>query len=229
MAISNNEIKRVKSLAMKKFRDQLGLFTAEGEKIVSESLASGFEVEAVYRREEIGEEAMKKISQQNTPSPVLAIIRKPADIVLDDREAIAAALQAYGAHARKGHGLFLALDSMRDPGNLGTVLRIADWFGIDAIFASRDTVDVFNSKTVQATMGAIFRVKFHYCDQSTLCDLVRSKAGNIYGTFLDGENMYGKNLSTGESAPSLIVIGNESEGISKEIGALVTDRLYIPP
>lgn len=222
MAVSNNEIKKVKSLAMKKYRDQYGLFIVEGEKMVSEAIASSFQVESVYRKEEIGEENMKKISQLNSPSPALAVLRKPDDLILTGKEDI--------EHVLGGKGLFLALDSMRDPGNLGTVLRIADWFGIDAVFASHDTVDFFNSKTVQATMGAIFRVRFHYCDLATLCDSVTGRdGGRIYGTFLDGENMYGKDLSAGHSSPSLIVIGNESEGISSEIGAKVTDRLYIPP
>ncbi len=228
MAISNNEIKRIKSLSMKKYRDQLGLFTVEGEKIVNEALSSSFEVEGIYRRDEIGEEAMKKISQQNSPSPVLAVVKKPADLEIADPAALETALGIKAA-CPNGQGLYLALDSMRDPGNLGTVLRIADWFGIEAIFASPDTVDVFNSKTVQATMGAVFRVRFHYCDLSRLCGIVRKAGGNIYGTFLNGENMYGKNLSCGEASPSLIVIGNESEGISEAIGSLVTDRLYIPP
>ena len=209
---------------MKKYRDQLGLFVVEGEKIVAEAQSSSFKVESIYKREDIGEEAMKKISQQNTPSPILAVVQKPKDLLLQDKGSIA---QVFAKRGQKG--LYLALDSMRDPGNLGTVIRIADWFGIDTIFASQDTVDFFNSKTVQATMGAIFRVKFHSCNLVELCEYIKEVKGNIYGTFLDGDNMYEKELSNGNSTPSLIIIGNESEGISDEIGRLVTDRLYIPP
>ena len=121
------------------------------------------------------------------------------------------------------------MDAIRDPGNLGTILRIADWFGIDAVFASKDTVDVFNPKVVQATMGAIFRVKMHYVDLPPLFELVREAQGKIFGTFLDGKNMYERDLDSGKEHPSVIVIGNEANGISDEVAALVSDRLYIPP
>ena len=126
-------------------------------------------------------------------------------------------------------GLYLALDTIRDPGNLGTILRIADWFGIDAVFAAPDTVDIFNPKVVQATMGAIFRVKFHYADIPSLCRAAVSAGGNVYGTFLDGSDMYAKELNPGSDSPSVIVIGNESNGISAKVAELVSDRLYIPP
>ena len=129
----------------------------------------------------------------------------------------------------KDGGLFLALDTIRDPGNLGTILRIADWFGIKAVFAAKDTVDVFNPKVVQSTMGAIFRVKMHYVDLPELSRLVLDMGGKIYGTFLDGKNMYERDLDNGSVSPSVIVIGNESEGISPEMAELVSDRLYIPP
>ena len=126
-------------------------------------------------------------------------------------------------------GLFLALDSIRDPGNLGTILRIADWFGIDAVFASPDTVDVFNPKVVQSTMGAIFRVRFHYADIPALAGTVLDAGGKVYGTFLDGNDIYSSEIDTGTSAPAVIVIGNESDGISPAVAGLVSDRLYIPP
>ena len=205
------EIKYIKSLSQKKFRDEYGVFVVEGEKMVQEAIASGFDVEKVYRTEEIGEQAMGRITALSSPSPALAVVRKPNDI---QRAEV------------PSKGLFLALDGIRDPGNLGTILRIADWFGIDAVYASEDTVDIFNPKVVQATMGAIFRVKFHYCQIPALCKDVLSRGGNVYGTFLDGENMYQKQL---ESAFSVIVIGNEANGISKETAACVSDRLFIPP
>ena len=126
-------------------------------------------------------------------------------------------------------GLYLALDGIRDPGNLGTILRIADWFGIKAVFAAPDTVDLFNPKVVQATMGAVFRVRMHYVDLPSLSGLVKQTGGHVYGTFLDGTNIYERPLENGSNTPSVIVIGNESEGISKEMAALVSDRLYIPP
>lgn len=221
MSISANEIKRVRSLSDKKFRDRYGLFCVEGEKMVDEALRSGFDVETVYRKDEIGEEQMSRISSLSSPSPALAVVRKPQDINLSSDAALSSALGR--------SGLYLALDSIRDPGNLGTILRVADWFGIDAVFAAPDTVDVFNPKVVQATMGAIFRVKFHYAEIPALCRAAVSAGGNVYGTFLDGSDMYGKQLNTGKDSPSVIVIGNESNGISDEVAGLVSDRLYIPP
>ena len=221
MAISNNEIKRVKSLQQKKFRDESGLFIVEGEKMVQEAIDSPFEVQDIYRKDEIGAESMSRISALSSPSPVLAVVRKPEDSVIEDAKQLLP-LVSEG-------GLFLALDAIRDPGNLGTILRIADWFGIDAVFASKDTVDVFNPKVVQAAMGAIFRVKMHYVDLSPLFELVRKAEGKIFGTFLDGKNMYERDLDSGKVHPSVIVIGNEANGISDEVAALVSDRLYIPP
>lgn len=221
MSISANEIKRVRSLSDKKFRDRYGLFCVEGEKMVDEALRSGFDVETVYRKDEIGEEQMGRISSLSSPSPALAVVRKPQDINLSSDAALSEALGQ--------SGLYLALDSIRDPGNLGTILRVADWFGIDAVFAAPDTVDVFNPKVVQATMGAIFRVKFHYAEIPALCRAAVSAGGNVYGTFLDGSDMYEKQLNPGKDSPSVIVIGNESNGISNEVAGLVSDRLYIPP
>ena len=220
-SISNNEIKKVKSLQQKKFRDETGLFIVEGEKMVDEAMHSRFKVDQIYRREEIGEEAMKRITALASPSPVLAVVKKPSDIYVDDASELADIFS-------KG-GLFLALDTIRDPGNLGTILRIADWFGIDAVLAAKDTVDVFNPKVVQATMGAIFRVKMHYVDLPSVSKIVLGKGGKVYGTFLDGRNMYSTELDAGMEKPVIIVIGNESEGISEAMGKLVSDRLYIPP
>ena len=220
-SISNNEIKKVKSLQQKKFRDETGLFIVEGEKMVDEAVRSPFKVDQVYRRDEIGEEAMKRITALASPSPVLAVVRKPSDIYVDDASELSELLSA--------GGLFLALDTIRDPGNLGTILRIADWLGIDAVLAAKDTVDVFNPKVVQATMGAIFRVKMHYVDLPSVSKMVLDNGGKVYGTFLDGRNMYSTELDSGLDKPVVIVIGNESEGVSEAMGKLVSDRLYIPP
>ncbi|MBE6233173.1 MAG: RNA methyltransferase [Bacteroidales bacterium] len=220
-SISNNEIKKVKALSQKKFRDESGLFTVEGEKLVNEAVRSSFTVEKVYEADVIGEDAMARITSLSSPSPVLAVVRKPSDAYVEDVAELDDLLSQ--------GGLFLALDTIRDPGNLGTIIRIADWFGIKAVFATRDTVDVFNPKVVQATMGAIFRVRMHYVDLQVLSRAVLSHGGRIFGTFLDGENMYSKVLDNGDISPSMIVIGNESNGISGSMSALVTDRLYIPP
>lgn len=218
--ISNNEIKYLRSLSQKKFRDECGVFVVEGEKMVAEALKSGFEVEKVWKEEEIGTDAMARITSLASPSPVLAVVRKPGNVRLDDIRAVSGALGS--------KGLFLALDTIRDPGNLGTIIRIADWFGVDGIFAAPDTVDLFNPKVVQATMGAIFRVRFHYCVLQMLADATESAGGKLFGTFLDGQNIYERQLSTGEDSPTVIVIGNESNGISAQLGARITERLFIP-
>lgn len=205
----------------KKFRDELGLFAVEGEKMVGEAVRSPFRVEAVYRRDVIGEEAMKRISSLASPSPVLAVVRKPADIYIGEPSKIPALISP--------GGLYLGLDTIRDPGNLGTILRIADWFGIDAVFAAPDTVDIFNPKTVQATMGAVFRVRMHYVDLPALSRHILASGGRVYGTFLDGRNIWQSEIAAGGDAPSMIVIGNESDGISARMEELVSDRLFIPP
>ena len=212
MSISKNELRHVRALSKKKYRDETGLFVVEGEKMVSEALTSGFEVVSVYRRDDIGEEVMGRLSSLSSPSPSLAVVRQPAP-------------SAFSA----SKGLFLALDGIRDPGNLGTILRVADWFGIDGVVASPDTVELYNPKVVQATMGAIFRVPFHRQEIPAFCREVLAAGGHVYGTFLDGENLYRKALDCGLEAPSVIVIGNESNGISRETAACVSDRLYIPP
>ena len=173
--ITSKEIKSIKALSSKKFRDETGLFVVEGEKMVAEAQKSSFEIVKLYRTAEIGEEAMSRMSQLSSPSPVLALVRKPSTV--DDGNFIAS------------RGLYLALDSIRDPGNLGTIIRIADWFGIKSVLATRDTVEVFNPKVIQATMGAIFRVDFKYVDLENAAKVILESGGKVYGTFLDGTNI----------------------------------------
>lgn len=210
-----NEIKAIKALGTKKGRDEAGLFTVEGEKMVQEALDSSFKVRAVYRREEIGEKAMERISSLSSPSPVLAVVEKPSSGRLVPDKV-------------PSKGLFLALDTIRDPGNLGTILRTADWFGVDGVFASSESVDVFNPKVVQATMGAIFRVPYAICDIPQLCRCFAEAGGAVCGTFLDGEDIYMADITLGKDSPVVIVVGNESDGISPETAAEVTSKLFIP-
>ena len=212
MEITNNEIKFIKSLSNKKSRDQSGLFIVEGEKMVEEALKSSFTVKNLYREDEIGNKTMSRITMLSSPSPVLAIVQKPQE----------------HPFRIKDKGLFLALDSIRDPGNLGTIIRIADWFGIESILASTDTVDIYNPKVVQATMGAIFRVKFHYLDLQPALTQFTANGGTIYGAFLEGNNIYTQNLNTGEHSPVAIVIGNEANGISQKIENIITHKIHIP-
>lgn len=212
--ISKNEIKEIRSLALKKYRDQEGLFVVEGEKLVNEAMSSNFEVVKVFRTSEIGEEMMKKITLLSSPSPVLALVKIPETPDTKDIETIITK-----------ENLSIALDSVRDPGNMGTIIRIADWFGIEAIFASKDCVDIYNPKVVQATMGAIFRKKVIYCDLSDVLKKFSLHNKPIYGTFLEGENIYSKKLSN----QGVIIMGSEANGISDNIKDLVSDKLFIPP
>ena len=238
MMLTNAEIKSIRALREKKFRDAEGLFVVEGEKMVAEALASSFEVVRVLRVEDIGASAMERISLCATPSPVLAVVRMPLESVPD----------------RIPGGLTLALDSVRDPGNFGTILRIADWFGVSQVFASPDSVETFNPKTVQASlriadwfgvsqvfaspdsvetfnpktvqasMGSVFRVRVSRCDIAALCAEFSSAGRRVYGTVLDGENIYSAQLA----ADGLVVMGNESNGISAEVARLLDSRLRIP-
>ena len=212
--ISKAEIKRIQALRLKKYRDRERLFVVEGEKMVAEALSGGFDVECVYRVEDIGQEAMGRITMLSSPSPALAVVRMPEPMS-------AAAVDALV----ETRPLCLALDSVRDPGNLGTIVRIADWFGIDAIFASPDTVELFNPKTVQATMGAVFRRRVIYCDLPAVAEKFAAAGMPVYGTFLDGDDIYRQQLER----HGLIVMGSESNGIGPEMASRVSHRLFIPP
>ena len=205
-AITNNEIKLIRSLHEKKNRDALGLFLVEGEKMVAEASSSGFRIIRTVWREDVGEKVMGRISTMNSPSPVLAVVEK----------------REYTDYAPKG--LCLALDCVRDPGNMGTILRIADWFGIDCIFASKDSVEVYNPKVVQASMGGIFRKKLIYCDIADVCKSFSNAGYQVFGTFLKGEDIYKTELPQ----EALIVLGNEADGISDAVAAECSARLTIP-
>ena len=207
MTITQAEIKQIRSLREKKFRDEYGLFVVEGEKMVQEALCSDFEVVRVWRRDEIGEAAMARISQLSTPSPVLAVVSRPepSGLVLEK-------------------GLFLALDGVRDPGNLGTILRIADWFGVQTLFLSDDCVDLYNPKVIQSSMGSIFRVRTVTSDLADLARRFREAGMPVYGTFLDGEDIYQAPLRP----EGLVVMGNEAAGIRPAVAAVVDARLLIP-
>lgn len=216
MEITNNEIKFVRSLQQKKFREETGLFVVEGEKMVQEALDSAFKVEKVYRREEVGEKAMERLSAMSSPSPAVAVVQM---------RQWAGSLENNGKSLfPEPKGLCLALDSVRDPGNLGTILRIADWFGINYIFASPDSADVYNPKVVQASMGAIFRKPLIYCELTSLFETWTLAGKRVFGTFLDGADIYKSELPS----EGLVVMGNEANGICDELAAKVSDRITIP-
>lgn len=202
--LTKAEIKRLKSLGEKKYRDQYGQFLVEGEKMVGEALSSGFRVLEVIREDG---ETMSRISALSTAPPVAALVEKPQPHPLT-----------------LGRGLYMALDSVRDPGNMGTLLRLADWFGIDTVLASQDCVEVFNPKVVQSSMGSIFRVNVVLCDLPDICRRFKALDMPVYGTFMNGEDIYTQNLA----AEGLVIMGNESVGISGEVASCVTTRLHIP-
>ena len=213
MELTHAQIKMIRSLKDKKFRDEYGLFVVEGEKLVREALDSSYKVESVYRIEEIGENVMSRISLCATPSPVLALVRIPADRMRSDRSSC-------GKCGISG-GLCLALDSVRDPGNMGTILRVADWFGVETVYLS---ADLFAPKVVQATMGSIFRVRTEVADIPELCRAFTSQGRPVYGTLLDGEDIYASNLEE----QALVVMGNESNGISGAVRNEISRGLRTP-
>ncbi len=221
-SLSANQIKYLRSLSQKKFRDEYGVFVAEGEKIVDESLRSDYKVKEVYYEKEIGRDAMSRITNLSSPSPVFAVIEKPN---FSPDTLLTSISNSHGGSVSKP--LFLALDGVKDPGNLGTIIRVADWFGIDAIFAAPGSVEVYNPKVVQATMGAIFRKQVIYTDLADVCRKFSAAGLPVYGTFLDGKNLY-ENLPQ-ENKCGLIVMGSESFGISPALESLITNKLLIPP
>ena len=220
--ISKNQLKLITSLSQKKFRDEHALFVAEGTKLVLDLLPS-FDCELLFANahwikenkhrikqipEELSDDELKRASNQKSPQGVLAVFRKnktPFDI---------ASIQ---------NKLSLALDDVQDPGNLGTIIRIADWFGIENIFCSMHSADAFSPKTVQATMGALARVNVHYVDLEEFLQSAQNITP-LYGTFMDGKNIYQETLSS----DGIIVMGNEGNGISKDIASLVSKRLLLP-
>ena len=218
--ISKAKLKYIHSLGLKKNRKAEGVFVAEGPKLV-EDLIKFFDPVYVaatsewikfnpsVEADEITEEELKKASFQEHPQQVIAVFRQPSDSV-DAVDAIT-------------NNLCLALDDVQNPGNLGTIVRLADWFGIEHVFCSVGCADIYNPKTVQSTMGAMGRVKVHYCN---IEELIKSlpESVPVYGTFLDGDNMYEMQLSDN----GLIVMGNEGNGVSEAVGKLVTNRLFIP-
>ena len=213
--LSKNKIKYIHSLELKKTRKEEQVFLAEGPKLTGDLLghfpcrflaatSSWLQAHPDIQANEIAEVSQEELSRASllkTPQQVLAVFEQPQYMLSPE-------------FARQS--LCLALDDIQDPGNLGTIIRLADWFGIEHIICSQNTVDV------QATMGGIARVKVHY---TSLPEFIHSLGdAPVFGTFLDGENMYEQPLSTN----GLIVMGNEGNGIGKEVEALINRKLYIP-
>ena len=213
--ITRAEILDIKSLATKQGREELGAFIAEGEKLVGEIRNSSLRIRRILQTkpifaegELVSEKEMERISQLKSANSVLAVVELPTRKL---------------ANVQPNQNLVLALDRVQNPGNLGTIIRLADWFGISDIVCSEDTADCFNPKVVQATMGAILRVRVHYTNLAKW--LAEQRDTKIYGTFLEGENIYNAQLDKS----GVIVMGNEGQGISAEVAKCVSHKLLIPP
>ena len=221
MSLSKNKIRYITSLKEKKFRIQHQTFVAEGSKLISDLLPNMKCQLLVISENTIETLVGPDIEELIITSP--SEIRKASHLA-SPPDAIAVFYQSHNDYSKikSNNNLNLILDGIQDPGNLGTIIRIADWFGIENIFCSNDTVDVYNTKTVQATMGALSRVKIYYLNISDI--ITQLPNFSVYGTFLDGENIYQQPLSS----EGFIVMGNEGKGIRPQIEKLITDRLYIP-
>lgn len=213
--VTKNQIKRIKSLHQKKYRKEHQLFIAEGIKVIQELLQSSFVLDHLYVTNKmdfgvpahqvtrVSADDLKKMSALTTTPNCLAVFHCLASKTIDFSDWV------------------VALDDIRDPGNLGTIIRLCDWFGISHIVCSSETVDCYNPKVIQATMGSVSRVNIVYTD---LTELLQTAEVPLYGTFLGGENIY----EMKEVKPGVIVMGNEANGISAEIEALISRKITIP-
>ena len=215
--ISKNNLKFVHQLEQKKYRRKEGLFVAEGPKVVGDLMTAGFNPRMLFAVEEwikkeltgcvqeVTDDELRKLSFLQHPQQVLGVFEIP---------------ESKTCKSISEDELYLALDGVQDPGNLGTIIRLADWFGINTIFCSEDTADVWNPKVIQATMGSIARVEVVY---TNLKQLIKQTNLPVYGTLLDGKDIYAQELTE----HGIIVMGNEGNGISPEIRQLITNKLLI--
>ena len=211
--VSKSQIKLITSLQQKKYRDKEGLFIAEGPKVISELRAAGLKLHSFFSSEihedtsnvffSVTEAELKKISGLKTANKSLAIFEIPKNLMPISQ------------------GLILALDAIRDPGNLGTIIRLCDWFGVTELLCSLDTADCYNPKVVQATMGSIVRVNVRYLD---LAEYLSNTTIPIYGGVLNGQNVYASEMPK----QGIIVMGNEANGISEKIIETLTNKITIP-
>ena len=215
MSISKNQLKLITSLSQKKYRQKHDLFIAEGVKVLNELLNSTIEIETLFCTDDfeatiseekvvrISETELKKVSTLKSPNKALGIFKIPKE----------KALQNYG--------LTIALDAINDPGNLGTIIRLCDWFGVVQIVCSKDTVDCYNQKVVQASMGSLTRVSIHYTD---LENYITKSNLDTFIADMDGENVYKTKLPK----EGILIMGNEANGVSKEIKSLLQYKISIP-
>ena len=216
--LSKAQIKLIKSLQLRKYRQETGLFIAEGKKVVEELVGSAIKVAHIYATDKyegnvphtkITDRELNQVSSLTNSQGIIALccIPKTSETKPDLKK-----------------DLVLVLDDIRDPGNMGTIIRIADWFGIHHIFYSKESVDAYNSKVIQATMGSIARVTVHYAELAKMLSESTKEGIPVYGAFLKGKNVFTEKLS----ANGILVIGNEANGISPEIEKLIPNPITIP-
>ena len=224
MTISKNQLKILAAYRLQKKCDSDGLFVVEGEKMCDEALSSGFVIRTICATDdwlssrkhilplecdcyEVDNAILERLSSQRSPNKAWMLLER-----------------ANPRPQPKGIALTLALDGLQDPGNMGTILRIADWFGIRNIMCSMNTVSCYNSKVVQSSMGSIFRTTVSYCNLNSYLSEAQSSGISVYGAMLDGDNLYTSELKT----PAILVIGNEGNGISAETLGMISHKLTIP-
>lgn len=213
--VSKNQIKLITGLQQKKYRNEHQLFLAEGVKVIQELLQSNivldhlFETESIFetvpaaRKTLVKEADMKRMSALNTPSSCLAVFHIPVAKPIDSK------------------GLIVALDDIRDPGNLGTIIRLCDWFGVTQLLCSKETVDLYNPKVIQSTMGSVSRVQVNYVDLNAFISETNLP---VFGTFMDGNNIYKEQLPS----EGILIFGNEANGISPTLEQKIKNRIAIP-
>ncbi|MCX6283372.1 MAG: RNA methyltransferase [Bacteroidetes bacterium] len=237
--LSNSQVKHINALKIKKYRDEYREFIAEGNTLVTDLIESQYGIAGVYaesqwivanleliRRRNIAvfeadPQDMERITSLTSPSPVLSVVKIPPGygytIEMHDEESVERVFPGLQ------NSLSLMLESISDPGNFGTMLRIADWFGIRNVICSEQCVELYNPKVVQASMGSVARVNVVYTDLPGLLETMKGRMP-VYGTFLQGDPVYTRPLAEN----GIIVIGSEAHGISGELAPFVTDRLFIP-
>ena len=213
MSLSKNHLKLITSLSQKKYRHKYKLFIVEGIKVVQEFLNSSYELEILFSTEssfsyldsfiEVSEQELKKISSLKTPNKVIALFKIPVQ------------------KNSSSSGLIVALDAINDPGNLGTIIRLCDWFGVDQLLCSKETVDCYNTKVVQSSMGSLTRVAISYVD---LKEYLTSVSIPVFIADMDGDNIYEMKPPTS----AVLVMGNEANGISNSIKQIVSTKITIP-
>lgn len=215
MNITKNQLKTITSLSQKKYRQKYNLFIAEGVKVVNELLSSSFKVDVLFATDDfetsiyndkiirISEAELQKISKLKSPNKVLGLFKIPDEKPLQK------------------NGLIIALDAINDPGNLGTIIRLCDWFGVSQLICSKDTVDCYNQKVVQASMGSLTRVSIKYLDLETYLNKTTLPT---FIADMDGENVYKSELPK----EAILIMGNEANGVSDEIKKLIKNIISIP-